>query len=967
MYSFTVFSLLLLAVSCCFGEPQPYDDFHYPSEEGQEMSSAKRNIPTVTTINDASAVLKSNGVEKTVQVGDVAWDWKILALLPDDGTKDSGNTPYVVLEQLFDRWGLWVYATLNEADNILMRKSVGKLSGIDQPRFNLSDNYFTQVSSGLRDYAADTAMNLSKTGELDFEALAGTLAPQRDIASISNPEDVVKFGVTHSGRIKCGFRENTNVQNMGGITELQNQHSPLVNKQTVIFDPADYVSYWPAQYENSKTGLVGGFLNVANVGSYSANVSKGFDLVAFSPTPQFYQSDTKEENSSCQYIGPFNNTYVAGYPGSGGGIFSTVEDAEAACNMNFECGGVTKVRPSYGGHYEMRAASYVSPSTFGETSWLMTNQSKALCRHEPRIGGLVYDPVVLVRLQEEVGAPVYVLVSNSTIGKKAVNVTSTQFFKELLQQYLRKTSLMEDAMQVSLPGAAGSRQHDTVYAGIFGAAGNYIGNQSNYGYGATYWSYGREDNGSLPLNWLSVDAALVDWGFCDSAIGHLQYYLENYVELPSATINYYTWGSEGDSVADQGRLVHILLRTFSMCENDDFEKFAQPYLQAFGRQFLRERATATARTNPVPGTKNLLLGAPEHDWSGVKGDAFYNNNVWTLRGMQEAGAYLSKGPYANVTLANNLLEDATKFTQDIAASINVSVVRNAQGEAIFLPPYAHVNATPYQSMVGSHEASYANFRFYPEALLSEVFDDEIQVLLLKYHNELGGRVGGASRWSTHLDDMPTAGWGYAALASNQTENFQAFLYGHMATYQSRGTFHSTEQLSFLGTGLYRGFLSWVDPPPTQEVGETQRPETSNLLGYYAPENDVSYCIVTEILAARLSRWQLVFEDIYRPKLLGNPPSLWLARGVLKSWFTEGFSATNVPNMLSNRISYALTYANGVNTYAVTVKRIDSSYVVNLRFPQGIQANPIVVNATVVNRDKEFVSVIPKATSFSVTA
>jgi hypothetical protein len=31
----------------------------------------------------------------------------------------------------------------------------------------------------------------------------------------------------------------------------------------------------------------------------------------------------------------------------------------------------------------------------------------------------------------------------------------------------------------------------------------------------TYWSIGREDNGSLPLNILTVDDALLDWGMCD--------------------------------------------------------------------------------------------------------------------------------------------------------------------------------------------------------------------------------------------------------------------------------------------------------------------------------------------------------------------------------------------------------------------------------------------------------------------
>lgn len=47
-----------------------------------------------------------------------------------------------------------------------------------------------------------------------------------------------------------------------------------------------------------------------------------------------------------------------------------------------------------------------------------------------------------------------------------------------------------------------------------------------------------------------------------------------------------------------------------------------------------------------------------------------------------------------------------------------------------------------------------------------------------------------------------AGWGYGAAANNATEDFLGLLYGHMATYQSPGTFHSTEQMHFTGTGKF---------------------------------------------------------------------------------------------------------------------------------------------------------------------
>lgn len=70
--------------------------------------------------------------------------------------------------------------------------------------------------------------------------------------------------------------------------------------------------------------------------------------------------------------------------------------------------------------------------------------------------------------------------------------------------------------------------------------------QSNYGFGGTYWSYGREDNGSLPLNWLTTDHALLDWGLWDLVAAHVGFYFDNYVDPETGNINFYTWGALGE-------------------------------------------------------------------------------------------------------------------------------------------------------------------------------------------------------------------------------------------------------------------------------------------------------------------------------------------------------------------------------------------------------------------------------------
>jgi hypothetical protein len=185
--------------------------------------------------------------------------------------------------------------------------------------------------------------------------------------------------------------------------------------------------------------------------------------------------------------------------------------------------------------------------------------------------------------------------------------------------------------------------------------------------------------------------------------------------------------------------------------------------------------------------------------------------------------------------------------------------------------------------------------------------------------------------------MPSAGWGFSALNNNRTADFQALLYGHMATYHSRGSFHSTEQLSFRGDGYYREFLHWQDPRPTAtsdttlnkgaevNVDAAGRDDSSPIgRSYYQAEQDISYCIASAVLAARLSRWQVVFEDMYRNRFFnpGEEPStgtIWLGRGVPRRWFQkEGFEVTNARTSVG-AVSYNLIALNTtLATYSVTV-------------------------------------------------
>lgn len=965
-----------------------HDDFHYPPEEQSEFLEMKSQMPTLKAINATTATLVfPSGDEVAARAPSlIKNNWHVVAIL-------DSSAPAVVLEREFSRWGY--LAVLGLSSSVTMRKSVGALAGIRQPYYNFTaadPDYWQKVSSGLTDYAATLAEAASADGELNYTGLANTIAPQRDIVSISNKQDVVKFAVTHAGRVKCAYRENTGDLTEGGITELQNQHSPAPNPQTIVFDPANHLDFWPERFEDTKTGMLGGWLSVANVGSFSRTQNKGFELIAFGPNKP---PATQLASAPCQYTGSINDTYLAGYPAGSGShaVYHTLAEAEAACDQVPGCNGITLRK----GSYELRAGAVALPSPTGETSWLMTNASKADCRSLPRVPGVVYNPGVYVRLRAQNG-PVwgaedqiqYFYVDNSTRASSPRTVSAIEFYTALAGKAGAQRTRMSSGMSISLPGAEGQRQLDMSLAGMLGASNNYIGEQSNYGYGGTYWSYGREDNGSLPLNVLTVDSALLEWGLFDEAAAHMSFYFDNYVR-PDGTIDFYSWGARGDSVGDIGRLIEIyaqIMRVGKVVNPSGASQFDSRYwhvAEAFGNHLLRI-LTAQAKVSPPPGAAGLLQGPPEHDWWSTQDKYFYNNNVWTLRGLDVLADLVAARPGGNKTFLAELQTAAQSLRTAITQSVEECKINDATGKLTFLPPYAQKNTTPYKSMTDTREASYSNFRFWSETLLADVLPRDAEAAWLDYHNNKGGRVGGASRWSTHLDDMPVAGWGYGALSHNRTQDFNALLYGHMATYQSRGSFHATEQLSYLGEGLYRSFLHWKDPLPNPNStvqGKSPPVEAAaagELGGYYSAEQDISFCIVTEVLAARLTRWQLVFEDFYRPAYgsTSEAVAIWLGRGAPLRWFAPaegdhkaGFNVTCAPTRVGC-VSYNVTIQGPTQaTYSVRIHDAPADapqgVVFKMRWPANV-VSPAVKGAKVIAVDEGVVAVLPDETGvFSVSA
>jgi hypothetical protein len=213
-------------------------------------------------------------------------------------------------------------------------------------------------------------------------------------------------------------------------------------------------------------------------------------------------------------------------------------------------------------------------------------------------------------------------------------------------------------------------------------------------------------------------------------------------------------------------------------------------------------------------------------------------------------AYAPQGP--------TLLAEAAAFRADLEASLSLSITFNASsGAPYFIPPTATLaeDFPPFHSMVESTMAAYSNFRYYSELLGADLLAPAPSIALQEFREAHQGTVSGITRWSDHLDDMPSSYYAAAMLRSGRVDSFLALQYGHMANYQGRGTGTATEQLPINAdaNGLWRDYL-W---------------------GYL--EGGIDQCVPTIMQAAIATRWQVVLERY-------DEDVLYLAAGAPRRWY-----------------------------------------------------------------------------------
>ena len=479
---------VLVSLALAGGVAATYDDFHYPQEEMSERASAIPTLPTVSRHAAAEALFSCPGTGGTTHAGagqNVTCEhltWQIHAIW------SNGDAVHVAAEAQFERWGLLAFfSSSKDSAPIFLRKSLGSLTGISQPWFNFSSTYLQQASTALVDLPSQLATNSTSDGEPDYPSMAATLAPQRDTAAISHAADVVKFAVAYSGRVKCGstgvLKEDSTT---GGIAELQDLRAPLPDNQKVIFDPPNYLEFWPSTFDNSKAGLVGGHLGVANVGAFSAGAG-GFELLAFGPVPPH---ETGGVPPPFPYVPP---------PPTPPQPWQCVTFSSSTQAWIKHCGGTDKCQQQGCTRIANHTWTHGANTNYQGCGTCYCCEPSTAPTTLPRLPNINYNPGAFVALRDEsagggtVNGTRYFYATNQSTQELPKASGAATFYQALLAVYKKDAGLVGAAspgMQVQLP-EGDRRQLDMAHAALLATMNNYVGNQPNYGFGATYWSYGE--------------------------------------------------------------------------------------------------------------------------------------------------------------------------------------------------------------------------------------------------------------------------------------------------------------------------------------------------------------------------------------------------------------------------------------------------------------------------------------------
>lgn len=337
----------------------------------------------------------------------------------------------------------------------------------------------------------------------------------------------------------------------------------------------------------------------------------------------------------------------------------------------------------------------------------------------------------------------------------------------------------------------------SVKTGLAHIDATFRGDHPKYGVG----TYAGDEHDGFPPTIIAAVDALSAWGLNDRATALFAYWLNRFVR-DNGTIDYY-----GPSICEYGQLLHTgaLLAERAGAGawwNDGFAA-----LDRVAEYLLQLRRAAEAGDG-------LISGSPEADTRKDVGK-YFHNNAWVVKGLRSWANLCERQKASPTTTIATTRKVADALSRDTLGAIGKTWP--ADPADWWLPAQIKTSERP-TCLTGSTEASYTNYRYWPELLSSGLLPAPMAHRLVEARLSAGGQFCGMTRFAGHLDDWPLADYLYGLWSLGRKNDFLRSLYGHVAYHQAEGHLTAYEQVSF---------------PPGKRVAD--------------------YCLPCQLVAARAAR------------------------------------------------------------------------------------------------------------------
>jgi hypothetical protein len=285
---------------------------------------------------------------------------------------------------------------------------------------------------------------------------------------------------------------------------------------------------------------------------------------------------------------------------------------------------------------------------------------------------------------------------------------------------------------------------------------------------------GQEHDGFPPTIVAAVDA-LSAWGLNERAAELFGYWLGRFVRA-DGTFDYY-----GPSLAEYGQVLHTARLLNDRAGPAAWWEQGERALSRIAGYLVRLHGEAQAGDG-------LLRGGPEADESDKPG-RYFHNNAWVWRGLVSWAALCEQSGRAT----HEIPETAAALRADTLTAVERAWPDDP--DDWWLPPRVEPLPRP-ESMTATRDASYTNYRYWPELLSSGLLPDEMANRLVDARLSAGGQFMGMTRFQGWLDDWPLADYLFGLWRLGRRREFLISLYGHILYHQAEGHLTAYEQVTF---------------------------------------------------------------------------------------------------------------------------------------------------------------------------